>query len=100
MAAMSDDDVRRIMDRETEADEDKEIPQEGYTVEVEKLNQIIDSMNSVRYIILQALSSKGSKNEPPKPVTRPKTAFDKLLEKRKLDVESKDMQNLRADFGF
>lgn len=75
-------------------------PLEGYTLEIEKMNQLIDQIHLLRATIQAIVSkSKGAKQkislEP-----RPKSEAEKILEQRKHQAGIDESKDLLARAGF
>lgn len=94
--AMSEDDIREIMDKRDKKDGESknDLTTEGYTMEIEKLNQVIEEVRMLR------LSMSGSKKQTFKPQDRPSTANEKYLKKRIESFREIDRNTFAGELGF
>lgn len=81
-------------EREENRDKDQRITPEGYSMEIEKLNQVIEEVKLLR------LSMSGDKNAKFKPPIRPKTEQEVLLEQRIEKLEAIDRDDFEHQLGF
>lgn len=75
-------------------------PLEGYTLEVEKLNQLIDQMHLLRATIQAIVSKSKGGNKKIALEPRPKTEAEKILEQRKHQAGIDESKDLLARAGF
>lgn len=75
-------------------------PLEGYTLEVEKLNQVIDQLHLLRATITAMVSKSKNKNQKISLEPRPKTEAEKILEERKHQAGLDESKDLLAMAGF
>lgn len=94
VSKISEDEIQRIRDSRVEKNYD-DLTLEGYTEEIERLNIIADKLE----VLISALSSGKEKREV-RPAPRPKTAYNKAIEKRILALEEREQMALQAEFGF
>ena len=100
VANVTDEDIQRILDaRSSQSQQINGVPVVGYTLEIEKLNQIIDALNINTFTIRSIFGGKKN-NDQFKEVPRPKSAYDKLLEKRIHAYEKQEQENTMKQFGF
>ena len=100
VANISEEEIARISEaRSNPGGNAGNVTIRGYSLEIEKLNQILDSINLLRFTIRSALSSKSSQSEF-KMAERPKTALEKEIDKRVTAYEKRYQAEAMADFGF
>lgn len=100
VTSLDDEDVRKIIEAREQTDKPSDgVPLVGYSLEIEKFNQLIDAINLNTFTLRNMFSKKGSTDKF-KPEPRPKTTYDKLLEERIDMVEKKDQATTLSDFGF
>lgn len=100
VANISEEEIARISEaRSNPGGNAGNVTIQGYSLEIEKLNQILDSINLLRFTIRSALSSKSSQSEF-KMTERPKTALEKEIDKRVTAYEKRYQAEAMADFGF
>ena len=100
VSGITDEDVRKMLDaRASGAQQADGVPIVGYTLEIEKLNQMIDAININTFTIRSIFGGKKNKDQF-KEVPRPKTAYDKLLEQRIHAYEKQEQENTMREFGF
>lgn len=95
----SEDELREILKARAEGDSEVELNPEDYDISIEKLNQIIDSINGLGLIVRGGLGGKVSKSDF-KPTKRPKSVFEIMLDNKLLELDKQDMEDLASDFGF
>lgn len=96
----SEEEIARIYEsRRNPGSAQGSITLRGYSLEIEKLNQILDSLNLLRVTIRSALGSKNASSEF-KPAERPKTALEKKIDALVDTYEKKDQATTMAEFGF
>lgn len=99
-AGLSEEDIAAISDaRANGGSKDGDISPQGYSLEIEKLNQIIDSINLLRFVVRGSLGAKTTPSDF-KTTERPKTAFEREVDKRVLAYEKQYQKQSMADFGF
>lgn len=91
--SLSDDDIREIMEKD-DKDGDKTITPEGYDMQIEKLNQVIEE---VRLLRLGMTGDKKTKFTPP---IRPSTEADSLIKERIEALEQIDRDTFEKELGF
>lgn len=91
------EELDRILEARASKRPQTQIPLEGYTLEIEMLNKVVDSVNMLTTTVMQALGNKNA-SFPPQP--RPTTAFEKALEVRIKERERQELDDLEAAFGF
>lgn len=97
VSAITDEQIDKMLD-DDESPEDPELSLEGYTLEAAKLDKIADSLELLR---LQQIASAGGKVKGKfKPVPRPKTALQKLIEQRKWERQKEQAHEEMGNFGF
>lgn len=97
---LSEEEIARIYEsRKNPGSAQGSITLRGYSLEIEKLNQILDSLNLLRVTIRSALGSKNAGSEF-KPAERPKTALEKKIDALVEAYEKKDQASTMAEFGF
>jgi len=100
LEGLSEEEIRKILDARAEkSSEDVQLSPEDYDIYIEKQNQIIDSINALRVTLLTVMGNK-PKDAERKPVQRPKTQYETLLEKKILEFEKEDNSQLASEFGF
>lgn len=100
LQGVSDEELQRIVNARAERSaSDIELSPENYDITVEKLNQVIDSINGLRNIVKVGLGGKLQDSES-RPVKRPKTKFEQYLDRRLLQFEKEDVEGMAAEFGF
>lgn len=93
--SLTDEQIQEIMEKEkSDEEEELHLSPEGYTLEIEKLNQVIEEIKLLR---LGMTGDKKQKFVPPK---RPKTEKDILLNKRKEALEERDRDEMQKSMGF
>lgn len=98
--ALSEEEIAAISDSRAETDDKpKDLPQAGYSLEIEKLNQVIDSLNELKNIVKLVSGNKVPKKAW-RPTQRPKSAYDRLLDKRVWEYEKAYQEQAMSDFGF
>lgn len=97
VAAMSDEEIDRLLDRDANPEEG-EITQEGYGLNEMRLDRLIDKMEVLRLTMIQVMGGKSK--EKFKPEKRPRTAFDKAMEERKWLREKEVNEQEMKNFGF
>lgn len=101
VAGLSQEQIDEILSAKADQDDkDPDIPLEEYTIQIEKLNQIIDKIGILNFTVRSALSSKGSQGIEFKPAPRPKTAIQKELDKRIYEAEREEARSLQRELGF
>lgn len=99
-AGLSEEDIAQISEaRANGGGKSGDISPQGYSLEIEKLNQIIDSINLLRFVVRGSLGAQVSPSDF-KTMERPKTAFEREVDKRVLAYEKKYQEQAMADFGF
>lgn len=99
-AGLSEEDIAAISEaRANGGSKGGDISPQGYSLEIEKLNQIIDSINLLRFVVRGSLGAKVTSSDF-KTMERPKTAFEREVDKRVLAYEKKYQEQAMADFGF
>lgn len=93
--SLTDDDIRKMVGEEDEETEPAHLTPEGHTMEIEKLNQILDSLQ-----ILRLTMSMSDKKPKFKPVARPKTEQQALIEKRAEQIRLSDQDSFEKAIGF
>lgn len=93
VSSLSDDDIREIMEQREEGKPGRQTP-EGYTMEIEKLNQVIDEIKLLR------LSWSGDKKNKFTPAQRPETEAEALLSERIEILEEEDRNTFEKELGF
>lgn len=97
VSAITDEQIDKMLD-DDESPEDPELSLEGYTLEAAKLDKIADSLELLR---LQQIASAGGQVQGKfKPVPRPKTALQKLIEQRKWERQKEQAHEEMGNFGF
>lgn len=99
IAGYSEEELRKILNARAEGQKDIELNPEDYDIVVEKLNQVIDSVNSLALTVRAGFGGKVSDSDF-KPVKRPKTPFEKFLDDRLMQIDKQDNDELASDFGF
>lgn len=94
VSSLSEEDIREIMEEREVQDDEKRLTPEGYTQELEKLNQIVEEVRILR------LGMTGDKNAKFKPQLRPKTEQEVLLEKRMEEYTLADQESMEKAMGF
>lgn len=92
--SLSEDDIRKIMDEQNVEDSERRVTPEGYTLEIEKFNQLIEEVRLLR------LGMTGDKNAKFKPPLRPKTEQEVLIEKRIEELDAVDRNDFERELGF
>lgn len=96
-AQVPDNELQRILDQRAGGGKnDKKIPLQDYTLEIETINKVVDAVNALRVTVAKALGSKDDF----KPTARPTTAFDEALEERVKAFEKRDNEKTLSLFGF
>lgn len=93
ISSLSDNDIREIMEQREEGKPGRQTP-EGYTLEIEKLNQLIDEIKILR------IAMSGSKKTKFVPAQRPETEAEALLNKRIEILEEEDRNTFEKELGF
>lgn len=93
VSSLSDDDIRAIMEQREEGKPGRQTP-EGYTLEIEKLNQVIDEIKILR------IAMSGSKKTKFVPAQRPETEAEALLNERIEILEEEDRNTFEKELGF
>lgn len=100
LQGIGDEELQRIVDARAEhSASDIELSPENYDITVEKLNQVIDAINGLRNIVKVGLGGKLRDSES-QPVKRPKTKFERHLDRRLLQFEKEDIESMASEFGF
>lgn len=99
-ANISEEEIARISEaRSNPGGSSGNVTIQGYSLEIEKLNQILDSINLLRVTIRSALGGKDSGSDF-KMAERPKTALEMEIDKLVKAYEKKYQAEAMADFGF
>lgn len=90
IAAVLDDEevaARRLEEQEREPRQRRRREQSlvGETTEVAMLREILNGIRAVRWAVVAVQAQKGKAGKPPEPVRGPRTAEDRLKERRALD---------------
>lgn len=94
---ITDEQIDEMLE-EDENPGDPELSLEGYTLEAAKLDKVADLLELLR---LQQIASAGGKVKGKfKPVPRPKTAVQKLIEERKWERQKEQAHEEMGNFGF
>lgn len=96
---VSEEDLRKILDARSEGLSEGELNPEDYDIMIEKMNQLIDSVNGLTLTVRGGLGGKISPSDF-KPAKRPKTKYELYLEQRLLELDKIDNEGLASDFGF
>lgn len=97
---LSDDDLRQMLRDDNDPDKPAaEVPVEGYTPLLAKLDEVVDQLIVNRESIQRAFS-KQANGRKIKLAPRPKTAYQKVLEKRKLEFERSENHTVLSALGF
>lgn len=100
LKGLPESEIRKILDARAEKDSGEvQLSPEDYDISIEKLNQVIDSINALRVTLLAVMGNK-PKDSDRKPVQRPKSQYEILLEKKILEFEKEDNSQLASEFGF
>lgn len=100
VAHISEEEIERISEsRANPGSQRGNLSLKGYSLEIEKMNQIIDAVNILRVTIKTALGGKTS-NSDFQMAERPKTAFEKEIDKRVMAYEKRFQKEAMSDFGF
>lgn len=100
VANISEEEIARISEaRSNPGGGGGNVTIQGYSLEIEKLNQILDSINLLRTTIRSALGGKNAASDF-KMAERPKTALEMEIDKRVIAYEKKYQAEAMADFGF
>lgn len=94
---ISDEEIEKILDSRT-VEKDREISPIGYNLTIEKLNQLIDAV-TLNTETTRAVFG-GKKMDRFKPQPRPKTEFERLLDKKIYAHEKADQERTMQAFGF
>lgn len=98
LQAITEDDLRQISDMRAKGGEEN-VPLTGYTLTIEKMNQLIDAVNLNTWTIRGMFANKKGQDKF-KPATRPKTIFEKKLDKLVYEYEEREQKATMAEFGF
>lgn len=98
IAELSDEEVRKIVDSR-DSGEDPTLTYEDYSLEVAKLNQIIDTLNKLCMVVKSIAGAKGKDLEW-KPTPRPQSAYERMLEEKIYEFERQENMDLMRDIGF
>lgn len=93
--SLTDDQVREALGEDRDEDEEPDLTPEGHTIEVEKLNQIIDKIS-----ILTLSMSMSKQKQKFHPAPRPKTEVTRLLEERMEHIDAQDRNEFSKELGF
>lgn len=98
--ALTKEDIAEIADSRANPDKNKvEIEPVGYDLKMEKMNQILDALNVLQLTVRQIAGGKVKKSDF-KPSPRPKTAYQRAVDKLVLDYEKEYQEEAMSDFGF
>ena len=95
--AMSDQDIDEILAMATEEDGYTPTPA-GYTLEIAKIDKLIDKVELLRHTMIGVMGGKSKEKFRPEP--RPKSEFQKALDKRKWTREKELNDQEMKNFGF
>src|SRR5699024_6761656 len=99
-AGISEEEIARSSEaRSNPRGNSENVTIQGYSLEIEKLNQILDSIILLRVTIRSALGSKNSSSDH-KMAKRQKTALEIEIDKLVKAYEKKYQAEAMADFGF
>lgn len=99
VAGLTEEQIDEIIRSKEDRDAEVKIPLEGYTMEVEKLNQLIDEVGLLRHAVISAVSSGKAKHEF-KPAPRPKSAVQEAIEEATYNRERQSAHSLMGNLGF
>lgn len=97
--AVSEEEIASLYEARAGKGPRQELTPRGYTLEVEKLNQVLDAINALQLVVRQLTSGKVKESDF-KPAQRPKTEFDKRIDERIKAYEKKYQEGVMAEFGF
>lgn len=97
--AVSEEEIASLYESRAGKGPRQELTPRGYTLEVEKLNQVLDAINALQLVVRQLTSGKVKESDF-KPAQRPKTEFDKRIDERIKAYEKKYQEGVMAEFGF
>lgn len=97
--AVSEEEIASLYESRAGKGPRQELTPRGYTLEVEKLNQVLDAINVLQLVVRQLAGGK-VKEADFKPAQRPKTEFDKRIDERVRAYEKKYQEGVMAEFGF
>lgn len=99
IAGLSEEALIEILDARAEGKDDPDITPEDFDLTVEKLNQVIDAIRGLELTVRAVAGNKVSSGDF-KPVKRPKTKSELLLEEKLKEFDKQDVENMASDFGF
>lgn len=94
--SLSEETLAEISERKPE---DVELPIEGYTRVNAQMDDLKDSIESLRLTMVGLFSSK-KKNMDQKPTKRPESALQKEIKRRVWEHERAESHDMLSDFGF
>lgn len=97
LEGLDDDQLREYLDMRSKSEYEASLL--GYDLYAEKLNQLIDAINLQSLILRSAFGGKGD-GEGFKAAPRPKTLFQKELDKKIAEFEKREMARDMAAWGF
>lgn len=99
LSEISSEDIDKILEQRAEKSDDRHLTTEGHTLEIEKLNQIIDTINELIIVVSSMAGAKGEALKW-KPTKRPETEFSRMLKDLIYKREQEDKNELLAELGF
>lgn len=100
LANIPPSEIDKLLEKNDGDGKKPDIPLEGYTLEIAKLDEVINKISILTNQVKYLLADKNVQRVPPELNERPKSAFQKALDELAYAKDQAEGQDLFSDLGF